>query len=899
LIYQGYKVIPFCTRCGTPLSSHEVSLGYEEVSDPSVFVRFPLRDKSGVYFLVWTTTPWTLPGNVALAVGADVDYVQVEGPAQDGEGTEQLILAEARMKEALNEPERYKVLKRYKGKDLAGMHYNPLYTFLPVEQDHAYVATGDFVSTEDGTGIVHIAPAFGADDLEVGKANNLPVLRTVHSNGTFIDAVTRFRGMWFKDADPEIIKDLKDRGLMYKSRKYVHNYPHCWRDGTPLMYYARDSWFIATTKMRQTMIDLNQTINWVPDHVRDGRFGNWLDELKDWALGRERYWGTPLPIWVDDKNGDMLCVGSVAELSQLTGRDLTELDLHRPHVDNITFPNPKGTGGTMRRINEVIDVWFDSGAMPLAQWGYPAHNQDMFEAQYPADYICEAVDQTRGWFYTLHSISSMLFEQVAYKNVICLGHIQDANGEKMSKSKGNIVNPWDVMNLHGADAMRWYLYTSGQPGDSRRFSLELVGDVVKKFWSTLWNTYSFFVTYANLDNWSPTVAAPPVAERDVLDRWVLAELHQLVKTVTEAYETYDVPDATRPIQAFVEELSNWYVRLSRRRFWKSESDADKLGAYATLYECLVTVSKLMAPAMPMLSDKIYRNLVATLDPKAPESVHLAMWPEANEALIDKNVLNQMHVVERLVSLGRAARDNAEIGVRQPLADAQFVTREASEGEALQALSDLIKGELNVKKITVLKGAADVVEYKLNPLPRFLGKKFGQDFPQVQKLLRESDQAQVRPWAQALMRGETITLTLDGKTFEAAPEEVEVKQAAAEGYAVAEEAGYLVALDTKLTDDLVKEGLAREVVRRIQSTRKDANFEIEDKIAVVYTASDKLAQAIEQFAEYIKTETLAVSLDHDRVENGFYRADFLPHEDTKQDTSIKGESLSIGVKRAAN
>jgi isoleucyl-tRNA synthetase len=891
LIYKGFKVVPFCTRCGTPLSSHEVSLGYDIVKDPSVFVRFPLRDKPGVYFLVWTTTPWTLPGNVALAVGADVDYVQVEGPAQDGEGTEQLILAEARMKEALVEPERYKVVKRYKGKDLTGMHYNPLYTFIPVEQDHAYVVAGDFVSTEDGTGIVHIAPAFGADDLETGRKYGLPVLRTVHSNGLFIDAVTKFRGVWFKDADPEIIRDLKERGLMYKSQKYEHNYPFCWRDGTPLMYFARDSWFIATTKARQNMIDLNQKINWVPSHVRDGRFGNWLDELKDWALGRERYWGTPLPIWIDDQNGEVICVGSVKELSDLVGRDLSDLDLHRPHVDNIIFPNPKGTGGTMRRVPEVIDVWFDSGAMPLAQWGYPAHNHDMFESQYPADYICEAVDQTRGWFYTLHSISTMLFNQVAYKNVICLGHILDANGEKMSKSKGNVVDPWDVMNTHGTDAMRWYLYTSGQPGDSRRFSLDLVGEVIKKFWSTLWNTYSFFVTYANISNWTPSVGGRPVAQRDILDQWAIASLHELVKEVTEAYESFDVPNATRPIQVFVEELSNWYVRLSRRRFWENDNDA-----FATLYECLLTVSKLLAPATPMLADKIYRNLGAKVDTSLPESVHLAMWPEYDASLINQRVLNDMRVAQRLVSLGRAARDEAEIGVRQPLAVAQFVTREKSEAAALDQLAELIKSELNVKQVQVLEGADDVVQYALNPLPRLLGKKFGQEFPRVQKAMREGEPSQVRAWAQALKRGENITVELDGKTYEATPEEVEVQQRAAEGFAVAEEAGYLAALDTKLTEDLIREGLAREVVRRIQSTRKDANFEIEDTIAVVYTASDKLTEAIEQFAEYIKSETLAVSLQQEEPQNGFFRADFLPSEDTKKDNSVKGESLSIGVKR---
>lgn len=896
LIYEGYKVVPFCTRCGTPLSSHEVSLGYEEVKDPSVYVRFPVRDHSGVYFLVWTTTPWTLPGNVALAVGANIDYVQVELPLRDGEGTEQFILAESLLPKVLKDTENLKVVKRYKGKDLAGMHYNPLYTFLPVEKDYAYVVTGDFVSTEDGTGIVHIAPAFGADDLEVGNKYNLPVLRTMTPTGQFIGEVTNFRGMWFKDADPEIIRDLKARGLLYKTEKYEHNYPHCWRDGTPLMYVARDTWFIKTTAYREKMVELNQTINWVPEHTRDGRFGNWLDELKDWALGRERYWGTPLPIWVDDETGEELCVGSVEELSRLAGRDLTGMDLHRPYVDEITFPNPKG-GGTMRRVPEVIDVWFDSGAMPVAQWGYPAHNQAMFEAQYPADYICEAVDQTRGWFYTLHSISSMVFENVAFKNVISLGHILDGKGEKMSKSKGNVVDPWSVMNAHGADAMRWYLYASASPGEPRRFSVDLVGEVVKKVWSTLWNTYSFFVTYANLDGWKPQNAAPPLAERDPLDRYILAELHQLVKDVTEAYDNYDVTGATRPVQAFIDILSNWYVRLSRRRFWKSEADSAKDGAYATLYECLVTLSKLIAPAMPLLGDKLYRELTVKVGVKGAESVHLAEWPQHNAAAIDQALLNQMRVVQKLVSLGRAARDEAKIGVRQPLALAMFVTPNRAEAESVMQLTDLIESELNVKQVKVLLGADEVVSYALNPLPMHLGKKFGKDFPKVQKALREGPQEQVRAWARALLNGDAIQVEVGGQTYDVLPNECEVKQNAASGYAIAEDGGYVAALDTTLTDALVQEGLAREVVRRIQATRKDAGFEVDDHIEIVYSAGESVQAAIEQFADYIKAETLAESLKQGEAANGFYRAEFLPNpDDPKDDNSIKGESLVIGVKR---
>ncbi len=886
LLYEGYKVVPYCPRCGTPLSSHEVAQGYDEVEDPSVYVRFPLRDKPGVYFLVWTTTPWTLPGNVALAVGENIDYVQVEGPSPDGEGTENLILAASLLEKALVHHEQYKVVKRLKGKDLLNQHYNPLYTFLPVEKDYAYVVSGDFVSTEDGTGIVHIAPAFGADDLNVGEKFGLPVLRTVAADGNFIDAVTNFRGMWFKEADPEITRDLHERGLLYKAGRYLHSYPFCWRCGTPLMYYARETWFVRATAYRDKLVALNKTINWVPEHIKTGRFGNWLEDVKDWALGRERCWGTPLPIWVDDQNGETLCIGSVAELSQLTGRDLTDLDLHRPYVDEITFPNPKGTGGTMRRVPELIDVWFDSGSMPLAQWGYPHKNQDLFKEQFPADYICEAVDQTRGWFYSLHAISTMLFEEVSYKNVICLGHILDGEGQKMSKSKGNIVDPWEVLNKHGADAFRWYLYTSSPPGEPRRFSTDLVGEVINKFWSTLWNTYSFFVTYANIDNWSPANPQPPVAERDLLDQWVLAELHLLVKEVTEAYETYNVTDATRPIQAFVESLSNWYVRLSRRRFWKSENDSDKFGAYATLYECLVTVSKLIAPAMPFLSESLYRNLVAEVDSSVPDSVHLTSWPEYNADLINMSLVEDMRVTERLVSLGRAAREGANLRVRQPLASAQFVTRLPAEAESVRKLTAIIQGELNVKTVKVLAGVGDVVSYKLNPLPSALGKKLGKDFPAVQKALREGAAADVERWSQALMRGENVTVEVNGTTFEVTPEEVEVKQQAAEGFAIAEEGGYLAAVDTRLTEELVMEGLAREVVRRVQTLRKDAEFNIEDNITIKYVASDRLGKAITQFADYIQSETLSQSLESSDPNDGFHREDF----------SFDGETLSIGVKR---
>ncbi|MBN2305353.1 MAG: isoleucine--tRNA ligase [Anaerolineae bacterium] len=860
LLYQGYKVVPYCARCGTPLSSHEVAQGYEEVADPSVFVRFAVQDQPGVYFLVWTTTPWTLPGNAALAVNRRETYVMVEGPGQDGEGTERLILARALLAKALKHPDQYTVVQEMKGEALLGQRYEPLYKFLPLEEDHAYVLHGDFVSMEDGSGIVHIAPAFGQDDMEVGREYNLPVIQTVAPDGTFIAEVEPWAGMWVKDADKLIKKELTSRGLLYKAEQYVHNYPFCWRCKTPLLYYARETWYIASTRYRQTMIDLNQTVNWVPSHIKDGRFGNWLDDLRDWALGRERYWGTPLPVWTCDNDDcdHQHCIGSVEELGKLSGRDLSELDLHRPYVDEVTFPCPK-CGGTMRRVPELIDVWFDSGAMGVAQWGYPFKNQAMFEQQFPADYICEAVDQTRGWFFSQHAIAAMLFENVNFKNCISLGHILDGDGRKMSKSLGNIIDPWTVLEKYGADATRWYMYTAGPPGEPRRFSVELVGEAVRNFYLTLWNVYSFFVTYANLDNFDPTQEPVPVAERDPLDRWVLSELHSLTREVTQAFETYDVPHATRPTQDFVDSLSNWYLRRSRRRFWKSGSDTDKLAAYQTLYECLVMVSKLLAPTMPFLSEAIYRNLVTGAHDDQPDSVHLALWPTYDKALIDDKLMGDMRLAQKLVSLGHAARNSANLKVRQPLAEAVFVVKYSAEMDIVSALAGTVAEELNVKAVRVAESAEAMTAYSLNPLPQVLGRALKGDFPKVQKALREGDPADVERWAKILLGGQPITVEVDGQSYTIMPEQCEVQQSAAEGYAVAEDYGYVAALSTTLTEELVQEGLTREFVRRVQTLRKEADFDISDHITVSYQASDRLAAAVAMFADYVQRETLADTL----------------------------------------
>lgn len=892
LLFQDYKIVPYCARCGTPLSSHEISDAYEEVDDPSVFVRFKVRGEPNTSFLVWTTTPWTLPGNAAIAVGTDVDYVMVEGESQYVPGqTERLILAEALMGPVLKKPENYTVIKRMKGSELLGMHYEPLFSYLPVTQDYAFVTDGSaFVSTSDGTGIVHIAPAFGADDMEVGRANHLPTLMTVNGEGKFIEAVTDWAGMWVKDADKLIIRSLKERHLLWRNESYRHTYPFCWRCKTPLLYYARETWYIRTTQHRDRLVNLNQTINWVPSHIKDGRFGMWLENNRDWALGRNRYWGTPLPIWKCDnpESDEMVCIGSVKELSEYAGRDLTELDLHRPYVDEITWPSKDGKG-TMRRVPELIDVWFDSGAMPFAQWGYPHRGREEFEQQFPADYICEAIDQTRGWFYSLHAISSLLMNSVAYKNVICLGHILDGEGKKMSKSKGNVVDPWTIMHAQGADAARWYMYTSAPPGDSRRFSGKLVQEVISGFYLTLWNTFLFFVTYANIDDFDPNAAQVPYAERDELDRWVLSELHTLIQHVTQAYESYDVTGCTRPIAEFVDDLSNWYLRRSRRRFWQSEQDASKLAAYQTLYECLVTVAKLLAPAMPFLSEALYRELVTPFDKTAPDSVHLTTWVKADTALIDTALVNEMRLVKHLVSLGHAARQSVNMKVRQPLAEAAFGVRNAVEASALRKLAGTVGEELNVKSVVVLDetSAGGMVSYSLNPLPQKLGKRLGSSWPAVQKLLREGDVSSVTAWARQLMAGEAITVSLNGgEPITLTPEEVEVHRNAASGYAVAEENGYVAALRTELSEALILEGLAREVVRRVNTLRRDADYALSDHITLRYTASPRLKEAIKAHLAYIQEDTLSEVVEEVAA----------PEGDQVEAFEFDGETITVAVQR---
>jgi len=877
LLYQGFKVVPYCPRCGTPLSDHEVALGYEQATDPSIFVRMPLVDEDKTSLLVWTTTPWTLPGNVAVAAHPDVEYVKVA--LGEGADQEYLILAKPLLEKVLNGLD-YKVVKAFKGKQLKGKHYQPLFTFLPVEKDAHYVVMADFVTIEDGTGLVHLAPAFGADDMQMSIEFDLPILMTVNDSGRFTNDVRPWAGMWVKDADPLIIEELQKRGLMLSVGTYTHTYPFCWRCDTPLLYYARSTWYIRTSELKDRLVALNENINWYPEYIKHGRFGNWLENNIDWALGRERYWGTPLPVWECESCHHQVCMGSVEEMSTHAGRDLSDLDLHRPYVDQVHFECPD-CHGRMSRVTELIDVWFDSGSMPVAQWHYPFENKETFQEQFPADFICEAVDQTRGWFYTLHAISTLAFDSHAFNNVICLGLIQDKDGYKMSKSRGNVVEPWDVINKHGADALRWYLYTASPPGQERRFSEDLVGDVIRNFTLTLWNTYAFFVTYANLDHWTPDQVE--AAEYSDLDRWLLSSMHALVRDVTKAYEEYNVLGATRPIEKFVDQLSNWYLRRSRRRYWKTESDADKAAAYATLYEALKTLAFLLAPTMPFLAESLYRNLVLSVNPDAPQSIHLADWPNFDPAFIDEKLNREMATVMKLASLGHAARNAENLKVRQPLAEAAFVVGNLDEQSVVEDYADLLEDELNVKTVSLLGSASDAVSFSINPLPKQLGQRFKAQFPLVRKALLDLPADQT---ARKLLDGEAITIELDGNTLEITPDEVEVRAEAKTGFAVASEGAYLAALVTTLSPELVHEGLVREFVRRVQSLRKDADFDIADRIQLFYTASEQLEAAIQAFGDYIKEETLAVELT----------AGVIPEDLPLLQDEFDGESVRICIQK---
>jgi len=877
LLFRDYKVTMHCPRCGTSLSDHEVSLGArDDVDDPSVYIKFRLTgeaapngsplaaDLKGAFMVAWTTTPWTLPANVALAVSHEDSYVEVE---HDGE---RLVLADALAPRVLGEE--LNVLRRFRGNDLVGLRYEHLFAGVPgpgdtVDPGQAYrVVADEIVSMDDGTGVVHIAPAYG--DLEVGRKHGLPTLFSVGLDGNVLPefAALGFAGKFFKAADPDITRNLKERGLLLKSGRVRHYYPFCWRCGTPLLFFAKRSWYIRTTAFKADLVANNQQIHWVPEHIRDGRFGNWLENNIDWAISRERYWGTPLPIWTNADGSHAECVGSLEELEQKVGRELKDLDLHRPYVDELTWEDPQH--GTMRRIPDVADAWYDSGSMPVAQWHYPFENRELFEAAHPADYICEAVDQTRGWFYTLHAVSTLLFDRPAFNNVICLGHILDEQGAKMSKSKGNVIQPMEVINQYGTDALRWYLFTAAPPGNPRRFSAGLVSESLRKFMLTLWNTYGFFVTYANLDGWQPesggegTGGQRHKGELAPIDRWALARLNGLVRDVTASLEAYEVYPAARAIEAFVDELSNWYVRRNRRRFWKSEADADKQAAYHTLYTCLVTVAKLAAPFAPFVSEVIYRNLVAERVPSAPESVHLARWPGVDEALLDEGLVADTEALLAAVSLGRAARKSAGLKVRQPLAELWVRGGTPAATEGVRRFEADLRDELNVKAVRYLDASTDFVEYRFKPNLKLVGRKYGKLVPALTAALKGLAGDAARDAAHAVEAGQAVALQVDGQRLELQPEELLVESSAPEGFAVAEAGGTLVALNTAVTPELRLEGAARDLVRSVQDARKQAGLAISDRIALFVRADaerELLEQTLAAWGDYIRAETLATGL----------------------------------------
>jgi isoleucyl-tRNA synthetase len=873
LLFRDYKVTMHCPRCGTSLSDHEVALGFkDDVDDPSVWIRFratpsghPLDSRlAGAAFLAWTTTPWTLPANVALAVKPGARYVLVEYTG--GAEPERLVLAAARADAVLGEGQ-YTVLASFSGDDLRGARYERLFPGVPapgqtVDPADAYrVVVDDFVSLDDGTGIVHIAPAYG--DLEIGRKYGLPTLFSVDLAGMTYPEFDAFGfgGLFFKAADPVITQNLRERGLLFRAGRVRHSYPFCWRCDTPLLYYAKPSWYIRTTARKEALIANNQQFHWVPEHIKEGRFGNWLENNIDWALSRERYWGTPLPIWVCDSCGETEVIGSVAEMSERAGRDLSDLDLHRPYVDEVTWACAACGGGTRRRIPDVADAWFDSGSMPVAQWHYPFENQDVFAEAGQADYISEAIDQTRGWFYTLHAVSTLLFDRPAFCNVICLGHILDVNGVKMSKSRGNVVDPWQLLRDYGADATRWYMYASAPPYNPRRFAPDLVGEVLRQFLLTLWNTYAFFVTYANLDGWTPPAGQDPFAGAALqpIDRWALARLNALVRDVTAELDSYDIHAPAKEIERFVEDLSNWYVRRNRRRFWKAEDDADKQAAYATLYTCLTTLARLTAPFMPYVSEALYQNLVAAQVPGSAESVHLADWPVANPALIDEALLADTRLLLDVVNLGRAARRGAGLRVRQPLPE--LLVRAAQGGGGLHRFEDELRDELNVKTVRFLGVDDGLVEYHFKPNLPVVGKKYGRRVPAIKTALAALEGEAATDAARAVAAGRPVRVEVEGEPLDLAPNEVLVEAGSPQGYAVVEEPGLLVALNTTLTPELRREGEARDLVRFIQDARKAAGLDITDRIAVTLepAAGLDLEPVLAAHGTYIRAETLADAL----------------------------------------
>ena len=881
LLYKGFKIVPYCPRCGTPLSSHEVAQGYKAVKERSAVARFKVIGEDA-YFLAWTTTPWTLPSNVALCVNPDENYCKVK--AADGYT---YYMAEALLDTVLSKltegeegAKAYEILETYKGKDLEYKEYEPLFDCAKeiCEKQHKkgyYVVCDSYVTMSDGTGIVHIAPAFGEDDAQVGRKYDLPFVQLVDGKGE-LTAETPYAGVFVKDADPLVLKDLDAKGLLFDAPKFEHDYPFCWRCDTPLIYYARESWFIKMTAVKEDLIRNNNTINWIPESIGKGRFGDWLENIQDWGVSRNRYWGTPLNVW-ECECGHMESVGSRDELEKLSGNSAAQtVELHRPYIDEITIPCPK-CGKPMKRVPEVIDCWFDSGAMPFAQHHYPFENKEKFEQQFPAQFISEAVDQTRGWFYSLLAESTLLFNKAPYENVIVLGHVQDENGQKMSKSKGNAVDPFDALKTYGADAIRWYFYINSAPWLPNRFHGKAVQEGQRKFMGTLWNTYAFFVLYANIDNFDATKYKLEYDKLSVMDKWLLSKLNSVVKEVDEDLENYRIPEAARALQEFVDDMSNWYVRRSRERFWAKGMEQDKINAYMTLYTALVTISKAAAPMIPFMTEDIYRNLVCSIDKSAPESIHLCDFPVADEAFIDKKLEEDMEEVLNIVVMGRACRNAANIKNRQPIGQ-MFVKAE-------NALSDfyvaIIEDELNVKNVAFTDDVRDFTTYSFKPQLKTVGPKYGKQLGGIQKTLASLDGNAAMD---DLKAAGAIKFDVDGVEVSLSEEDLLITMSQKEGYMSQEDKGITVVLDTNLSDELIEEGYVYEVISKIQTMRKDADFEVMDHIAVYLNGNDKIASIVKANESSIAGKVLADSVVTGEMDG------------ISKEWNVNGENVTIGVKK---
>ena len=885
LLYKGFKIVPYCPRCGTPLSSHEVAQGYKTVKERSAVVRFKVIGEDA-YFLAWTTTPWTLPSNVALCVNPDENYCKVK--AADGYTyymAEALLdkvlggMAEKLVKEekiAEGTPA-YEILETYKGKELEGKEYEPLFEctkeyVAKLPQKGHYITCDSYVTMSDGTGIVHIAPAFGEDDANVGRKYDLPFVQFVDGKGDMTKE-TPYAGLFVKDADKPVLVDLEKAGLLFDAPKFEHEYPHCWRCDTPLIYYARDTWFIKMSAVKDRLVKNNNTVNWIPEGIGKGRFGAWLENVQDWGLSRNRYWGTPLNIW-ECSCGKRHAIGSIEELKSMSDNCPDDIELHRPYIDAVTIKCPD-CGGEMKRVPEVIDCWFDSGAMPFAQWHYPFENQDIFEDNFPADFISEAVDQTRGWFYSLMAISTLLFDKAPYKNVIVLGHVQDKDGQKMSKAKGNAVDPMDALNKYGADAIRWYFYSNSAPWLPNRFHEDAVVEGQRKFMGTLWNTYAFYVLYANIDEFDPTKYTLEYDKLSVMDKWLLSKLNSMVKSVDDNLGNYRIPEATKALAEFVDDMSNWYVRRCRERYWAKDMPQDKINAYMTLYTALVTLCKAAAPMIPFLTEDIYQNLVRTVDKNAPESIHLCDFPEVNESMIDPELEASMDEVLKVVVFGRAARNTANIKSRQPIANMYIKAAKTLDDYFV----DILRDELNVKNVEFKEDLSAFTAYSFKPQLRTVGPKYGKHLNAIKEYLANVDGNKAMS---ELKADGVIKFTADDTEIALAEEDLLIDVAKMDGYVTEGDNYVTVVIDTTLTPELIEEGYVREVISKIQTMRKDSDFQVTDRIKVYVTGNAKIAEVMEKNADEIKRVVLGDAFVMDAA------------CDNSKEWNINGEKVTIGV-----